>query len=495
MSDNNYTPLIDASEQKTSYKKYGAALGVTGLTVAAALLLAGRSKVTEQEPATLLQMPKLSELAARLPIDDVAEPTSTGTSDLWGYPLQDVETTCNGNFDRIAEMQLGGEYRGVVDANLVDGKFEDPSFPANTSSLYFERQASTRGLAGQVRTYEQYQNSYGITWKRPSELLRYDGLGGDRPSLWGKDGISPKASKQGALGDCWFLSSASAVAGVPGRIEKIFGQSEYSDDGAFETYFYVRGEKKTVIIDDRIPVLDLGTRYTTPYPPVNSKPSPAGAWWLVLLEKAFAKLNINYTQLNSGVPGAALRALTGMPVSSHQSNQMSDDELWSIVRDGTERRNPMAAACTVSHYNLIAGHAYGILKGLCLTDDNGDCVHKIVQMRNPWGLSKYTGPWSENSGLWTPEWKRQARLAEANEGEFWVPLNEWRALYSEAFNTHYRDDWVVSRYEGNPRVFAANRQVNGFVQFENRVSQDVVIDCVQNAERLFLAGCKTEYTP
>jgi hypothetical protein len=81
--------------------------------------------------------------------------------------------------------------------------------------------------------------------------------------------------------------------------------------------FYIRGGRTRVVIDDRIPVLDLGREYTTPYPIINSKPSPAGAWWLVLLEKAFAKVNVNYTNLNGGTPGEALRALTGMPVSSH----------------------------------------------------------------------------------------------------------------------------------------------------------------------------------
>jgi hypothetical protein len=112
-----------------------------------------------------------------------------------------------------------------------------------------------------------------------------------------------------------------------------------------------------------------------------------------------------------------------------------------MVLEGTKANNPMAAACNVSHYNLVGGHAYGILKGMCLTDSYGDCKHKIIQMRNPWGLSKYTGPWSEHSDLWTPEWKQQANLAGANEGEFWVPLNLWRTLFAEAFNTHYRDDW------------------------------------------------------
>jgi len=132
-------------------------------------------------------------------------------------------------------------------------------------------------------------------------------------------------------------------------------------------YFYVRGDRVSVIIDDRIPVLNLDDRYAHPYPPVNSKPSPAGAWWLVLLEKAYSKLNINYTQINAGNPGEALRALTGMPVSSHDSDKLTDDELWKIVTEDTKRKNPMAAACQVSHHNLAAGHAYGILEGLCLT--------------------------------------------------------------------------------------------------------------------------------
>jgi len=41
----------------------------------------------------------------------------------------------------------------------------------------------------------------------------------------------------------------------------MFKNTEYSNDGAFEMYFYIRGEKVSVIIDDRIPVLDLGSNY------------------------------------------------------------------------------------------------------------------------------------------------------------------------------------------------------------------------------------------
>lgn len=82
-------------------------------------------------------------------------------------------------------------------------------------------------------------------------------------------------------------------------------------------------------VDDRIPVLDLDDRYLHPYPPVNSKPSKhGGAWWLVILEKAMAKLNINYVGINGGTPGEALRAMTNMPVTNFPSDSMTDDFLW-----------------------------------------------------------------------------------------------------------------------------------------------------------------------
>jgi hypothetical protein len=29
-------------------------------------------------------------------------------------------------------------------------------------------------------------------------------------------------------------------------------------------------------------------------------------------------------------------------------------------------------------------------------------------MRNPWGIEKYHGEWSDDSKLWTPEWRKEA---------------------------------------------------------------------------------------
>jgi hypothetical protein len=176
-----------------------------------------------------------------------------GTSDLY------FSETCTTSFDRIWSDNGNTIESPAFHEKLGrNGQYHDPTFPANDSSLYWSDQSRASGFSGQVSTYENYENQYGIVWKRPTELPV-----SQPPSLWGKNGVSPKASAQGALGDCWFLSSASAVAGVPSRIHNIFANTEYPHDGAFEVFFYIRGERVSVTIDDEIPVLNLGSGYVT----------------------------------------------------------------------------------------------------------------------------------------------------------------------------------------------------------------------------------------
>jgi hypothetical protein len=123
-------------------------------------------------------------------------------------------------------------------------------------------------------------------WLRPSELTEFH----PNPSLWGSDGIPhPDSAMQGGTSDCWFLAAASAVTQDPSRIKRLFKNTELSTDGAYEIHYYVRGEKVSVIIDDRIPVAN---RYG--YPTKYNGVAPNGGYWLVFMEKAYAKLNINY---------------------------------------------------------------------------------------------------------------------------------------------------------------------------------------------------------
>merc|ERR1711990_1189937 len=94
---------------------------------------------------------------------------------------------------------------------------------------------------GQVTDYEGVVKDHkGIKWIRPTEFAplgknQYLNPGKSKPSLFGPKGIQIRTSEQGNLGDCWFLSSATAVAETPSRLEEVFnGITEYSDNGAFQ---------------------------------------------------------------------------------------------------------------------------------------------------------------------------------------------------------------------------------------------------------------------
>ena len=101
--------------------------------------------------------------------------------------------------------------------------------------------------------------------------------------------------KQGYLNDNWLLASAAALAENPERIKSIISNNNYSKSGIFEFKFWIKAEPVSVVIDDLLPIDPKGDI-------VNARPSDSNfGWWLVLLEKAYAKININYANLNGGL--------------------------------------------------------------------------------------------------------------------------------------------------------------------------------------------------
>ena len=72
----------------------------------------------------------------------------------------------------------------------------------------------------------------------------------------------------------------------------------YSKKGIFQVTFYLKGIAKKVNVDDKLPLSLSGD----PSDPFNAKRSRNGAWWLPILEKAYAKFNGNYANLSGGNP-------------------------------------------------------------------------------------------------------------------------------------------------------------------------------------------------
>lgn len=95
----------------------------------------------------------------------------------------------------------------------------------------------------------------------------------------------------GALNDGWFLGAAVSLAEFPDYITTLFTDQKYTESGVFEIKLFLNGKWRKVIIDDRLAMLKSDL-------PVNAGPSQSQGWWLPLLEKAYAKMNVNYENLN-----------------------------------------------------------------------------------------------------------------------------------------------------------------------------------------------------
>lgn len=197
---------------------------------------------------------------------------------------------------------------------------------------------------------------------RPNEFDR-----SRAPSLWGDKGIQPHGIVQGGLGDCYMLASLSALAMDPRRIEKLFTNTMYPSSGLFMVTFWRLGDPVKVVIDDRLPLLPNPTgRYVDQF--FNSKMSPNGAWWAVLIEKAYCKMNVNCARINGGTPLMSLSDLTGMPVLKEDVAKLTDIEMYKSIHEGSAYSPPwpMVASCVKDSYGLQAAHAYSLLQTLKL---------------------------------------------------------------------------------------------------------------------------------
>lgn len=230
--------------------------------------------------------------------------------------------------------------------------FEDPSMPADNYALYWSSHP------GQGEMPERYDRVV-TGWARPSEISATP------PSLWGEQGVSPAGSRQGTLGDCWFLSTCAAIAENGDRIKKIFTNTEYPANGMFQLKFHVNGAEQLVVIDDRLAVTEgkdpgftnFGVKKAT-----NANVSAHGAWWLPILEKGFAKLVTNYHNMNGGASVEAFHLLTGMPTIDFKTADMSVDDIFAKIKEADGYNYIMnGGAQNPNNYHITTGHAYSIL--------------------------------------------------------------------------------------------------------------------------------------
>ena len=133
--------------------------------------------------------------------------------------------------------------------------------------------------------------------------------------------------------------------------------------------------------------------------------------WVIMLEKAWAKIHGSYERIIGGASHFVLRDLTGAP-----SFEFSADEpgAFQKVLDGDKKGYAMLTGINQKSHEeterlrelgLASEHSYGLISAAEVIDAQGNQA-QLVKLRNPWGNFEWKGRWSDHSDCWTEELKQ-----------------------------------------------------------------------------------------
>ena len=234
-----------------------------------------------------------------------------------------------------------------------------------------------------------FQNSVAVN--HPASATSYTPVSG---SLFGANGPSYLDVRQGAVGDCWLLSSLAEVAArYPLDIENMFTNlGSAMESGSVVELYKVRffnnaGVPEYVTVDTELP--SGGGYYDQP---VN------GVLWVALAEKAYAEANgagivttqqvgsDSYAALDEGQPAWALQAITGMSASSFAINPTNIAAAWNagqliVLGSSSAPASPYIVG------DAQGTHAYAVVNYTASSS-------QPFEVYNPWG--------ADSSG-WAPD--------------------------------------------------------------------------------------------
>ena len=304
-------------------------------------------------------------------------------------------------------------------------KFNDLAFPSQTSSMCEDpdRRAS----------YVDYK------WKHADDIF-----GKDNYTVF-KD-IDPTNVKQGELGDCYFLCAITALAEYPERLKRIFLTNEVNKSDCYVIEAFVQGKPQKIVMDG-----NFIYKEQTKTPAFSQ--SVHNELWVMLLEKAWAKVNGCFDNIIAGNAEAALGFLTGAPTITIDHKHLTHEGIWKKIIHGYQKEYVITASSGMpgkskieyKEQGLISSHAYTLIKAMEVVKDGGKV--RLLQLRNPWGRFEWSGDWSDKSRLWTEELKKECGLEVVEDGIFFISLEDYLKYYGHTTICKYHDKYVRSDIE------------------------------------------------
>ncbi|RYP47374.1 hypothetical protein DL768_006542 [Monosporascus sp. mg162] len=275
--------------------------------------------------------------------------------------------------------------------------------------------------------------------------------------------------KQGALGNCWFIASLSALANVEGGIKRVCVEYD-TKIGIYGFVFYRDGEWIYSIVDDKLYLTspnwdspsmqrDLLNQLDRDHPErVYRKTYQTGSkalffgqnksqneTWVPLIEKAYAKAHGDYASLSGGWIGEGLEDLSGGVTTELLASDILDlDGFWEneLSKVNTEFLFGCSTGLLDGGYGerngIREGHAYVVMDARTLKTGE-----RLVKLRNPWGKTRkgiWEGAWSDGSKEWNREVKEELNHEFGEDSVFWISYEDLLEKYQHFDRTRlFRD--------------------------------------------------------
>ena len=256
--------------------------------------------------------------------------------------------------------------------------------------------------------------------------------------------IEPNDIKQGRLGNCYFLSALASISSYPFIVKRLFQTTEVSSYHYYGVWLFVDGIWRCIVIDDYFPV-----HRGAPFFSRNNGPE----LWVLLFEKAYAKLFGSYQSIESGLTGIAFNSLTGAPYQyliKDSKSQIDVDAAWKFITSNFERQHLLTGSTENndrnSYQGLVSSHAYTILdvQEVHIATKKGKKKEKILKLSNPWGKYEWKGRWSDYSDVWSQELRQQLQFEKADDGKFWISIEDFVESFGQVCSCKYNKNYLTT---------------------------------------------------
>lgn len=300
--------------------------------------------------------------------------------------------------------------------------FEDKSFPSNNQSLN-----------GSIK-----YNKYGFE-KSAVEWVSYKEIWGADASLWGKNNkVTIEDIKIGKVKDAYVIAALSSLGEFPKSIVQLFKTVKIPEDGSpVEVALKIEGKWVIVPLDDKFPAIkESKSGEKAKYTPVFGN-AQNGALWGVYLEKAWAKINGSYGNIESGYPREVFQVLTPFTTIPIDVAKENPENLWKNLVSSNDWDCIMT--CSIStkideeslkKVGLVPNLSFSLIDAFERQDKDGN-VYKLVKIRNPIGEGEWNGKYSDKSDAWTDDLKKLFEFTgEAkDDGIFWMEYNDFKKYF------------------------------------------------------------------